>query len=60
MNVIAKTKKHFKTNKEFQAFYKAWTLVIDSPTIKEYTKNLKALQKFHLIAVKYVEKTWLI
>jgi hypothetical protein len=34
--------------------------VINSPTIKEYTKNLEALQKFYSIAVKYVEKTWLV
>jgi hypothetical protein len=60
MNVVAKTKKHFKTNEAFQEFYEAWTLVIDSPTIEEYSKNLAALRKFHSAAVKYVEKTWLV
>jgi hypothetical protein len=60
MNVVAKTKKHFKTQEDFQAFYDAWTCVVDSLTLEDYKKNLEALRKFNFTAVSYVEKTWLV
>jgi hypothetical protein len=61
MNVVAKTKKHFKVQEEFQSFFDAWTAVIDSPTLEDYTNNLKDLEDNHKpIAVKYVVKTWLV
>ena len=60
MNVVAKTKKHFRTQEDFQAFYYAWTCVIDSPTLEDYAKNLNTFRKFNLTAVEYVEKTWLV
>ena len=43
MNVVAKTKKHFKTRETFEAFYLVWTTVIDSTTKEQYTKNLAEL-----------------
>ena len=60
MNIVAKIKKHFKIQKAFQVFYNVWTCIIESPTVEDYTANLEALRKFNAIAVKYVEKTWLV
>jgi hypothetical protein len=61
MNVVAKTKKHFKTQEEFQSFFDAWTAVLDSPTLEDYTNNLNDLEdKYRPIAVNYVVKTWLV
>ena len=34
MNVVAKTKKHFKDQESFNKFYDAWNAVINSTTLK--------------------------
>ena len=63
MNVVAKTKKHFKTKEMFDSFYIGWTAVIDSVSEEQYSEKLAELQtprKYLAIVVKYVVKTWLI
>ena len=62
INVVVKTKKHFKTE-TYNAFYTAWTAVIDSVSEEEYIEKLAELQtqgRYPAIAVKYVVKTWLV
>jgi hypothetical protein len=60
MNVVAKTKKHFKDQDSFDAFYQAWRAVIESTTKEQYHENLQELRKHKAVAVKYIEKTWLV
>jgi hypothetical protein len=60
MNVVAKTKKHFKTQEEFDAFWKDWTAVIEATTLEEYEDKVKELRFHNKTAVKYIEKTWLV
>ena len=60
MNVVAKTKKHFKTQEDFDSFYEAWIACLDSQTLAQYVANLESLRKHKAVAVKYVEQTWLL
>ena len=63
INVVAKTKKHFKTKEMFDLFYTAQTTVINSVSEEQYSKKLAELQTFRkylAIVVKYIVKTQLI
>ena len=60
INVVAKTKKHFKVLEEWDAFYKAQLAVIDLESLEYYEKNLKNLRKLNKKAVAYVKNTWLV
>jgi hypothetical protein len=60
MNVVTKTKRHFKDQEAFDAFYSAWNAPINSLTLKTYNINLTELRKYKAVAVKYVENTWLV
>ncbi|RKF65015.1 hypothetical protein GcM3_127012 [Golovinomyces cichoracearum] len=60
MNVVAKTKKHFKSQDDFDEFYSAWLKVLDSQSLGAYNDNLRDLKPLHTNAVKYVVNTWLV
>jgi len=60
MNVVAKVKKNFKTQEEFDKFYTAWQVLTDARSFEDYQENLAALKKLNATAFKYVEKTWLV
>jgi len=61
MNVVAKTKKHFRTIEAWEDFYLLWEAVLNSPTPEQYEKNVETLQsKAPLVVWKYISQTWLI
>ncbi|RKF61431.1 hypothetical protein GcM3_156016, partial [Golovinomyces cichoracearum] len=60
MNVVARCKKCFKVQKEWDAFYTTWIKLIDSTTLEDVRKNFEVLCKHNNVAVKYIEKTWMI
>ena len=57
INVVAKTKKHFKKQEEFNKFYRCWASLLDSETLEQYEAKLKELRVHNVTTVKYVEKT---
>ena len=61
MNVVAKTKKHFRTKESFQKWYGAWIAVVDSADEEQYTKNIETLRASGpAVAFSYIDKTWLL
>jgi hypothetical protein len=62
-NVLAKTKQHFSSNEEFEAFIQSWKSLINSSTIIEYQNQLAKFEtNFSQIApaaLRYVKDTWL-
>jgi hypothetical protein len=61
--VLAKTKQHFSSNEEFEAFIQSWKSLINSSTIIEYQNQLAKFEtNFSQIApaaLRYVKDTWL-
>jgi hypothetical protein len=63
MNVVAKTKKFFKYQEDFDEFFQAWLILLASLTQREYEDNLKEfrkMEKYSKEAVSYCIETWLI
>jgi len=61
-NVLAKTKKYFSSNEEFEAFIKLWKDLINSSTIVEYKDRLAKFESSFsstAAALRYVKDTWL-
>ncbi|RKF61426.1 PKS-NRPS hybrid synthetase, partial [Golovinomyces cichoracearum] len=50
MNVVARCKKYFKVQKEWDAFYTTWIKLIDSTTLEDVRKNFEVLCKHNNVA----------
>ncbi|KAI0997340.1 hypothetical protein K3495_g10848 [Podosphaera aphanis] len=60
MNVVAKTKKYFQFQEDWDEFFTAWIILVEFPSFDDYRKKLTAFQAMNPKAARYCEKTWLI
>lgn len=61
-NVLANSRKLFRSKEKSAAFKKDWGALVFSSSIEDYTRNLESLDndyKDHSRVLKYIGDTWL-